>query len=173
MLGKIESRRWRDGRGREGLMASPTHWMWVWASSRRWWRTGKVGLLQPMGSQESDMTEWLNHNNQFVWNGVISIHESTDQGKTLVALSGYVLNHFITWWTARRFNQSIKGDQSWVFLGRADVEAETPMFWPPDVKSWLIWKDPDAGKGWGQEEKGMIEDEMAGWCHQLDGHGFR
>ena len=65
-----------------------------------------------------------------------------------------------------------KGDQSWVFIGRTDVEAETPILWPPDVKSWLIWKDADAGKDWGQEEKGMTEDEMAGWHHRLDGHGF-
>ena len=65
-----------------------------------------------------------------------------------------------------------KGDQSWVFIGRTDVEAETPILWPPDTKSWLIWKDPDAGKDWGQEEKGMTEDEMVGWHHWLDGHGF-
>ena len=65
-----------------------------------------------------------------------------------------------------------KGDQSWVFVGRADVEAETPILWPPDVKSWLIGKDPAAGKDWGQEEKGTTEDEMVGWHHQLDGHGF-
>ena len=64
-----------------------------------------------------------------------------------------------------------KGDQSWVFIGRTDVEAESPILWPPDAKSWLIGKDPDAGKDWGQEEKGMTEDEMAGWHHQLDGHG--
>ena len=55
-----------------------------------------------------------------------------------------------------------KGDQSWVFIGGADVEAETPILWPTDVKSWLIWKDPDAGKDWGQEEKGTKEDEMVG-----------
>ena len=65
-----------------------------------------------------------------------------------------------------------KGDQSWVFFGRTDVEAETPILWPPDVKSWLIWKDPNAGKDWGQEEKGMTEDEMAGWHHRLDGLKF-
>ena len=53
-----------------------------------------------------------------------------------------------------------KGDQSWVFIGRTDVEAETPILWPPDAKSWIIWKDLDAGKDWGQEEKGMTEDEM-------------
>ena len=65
-----------------------------------------------------------------------------------------------------------KGDQSWVFIGRTDVEAETPKLWPPDVKSWLIGKDPDAGKYWMQEEKGTTEDEMVGWHHQLSGHGF-
>ena len=64
-----------------------------------------------------------------------------------------------------------KGDQSWVFIGRIDVEAETPALWPPDVKRWLIWKDPDAGRDWGQEEKGTTEDEMVGWHHQLR-HGF-
>ena len=65
-----------------------------------------------------------------------------------------------------------KGDQSWVFTGRTDVEAETPILWPPDAKSWLIWKDPAAGKDWGQEEKGTTEDEMVGWHHRLNGHEF-
>ena len=65
-----------------------------------------------------------------------------------------------------------KGDQSWVFIGRTDVEAETPILWPHDAKSWLIWKDPDGEKDWGQEEKGMTEDEMVGWHHQLNGHEF-
>ena len=65
-----------------------------------------------------------------------------------------------------------KGNQSWGFIGRTDVEAETPVLWPPDAKSWLIWKDPDPGKDWRQEEKGMTEDEMAGWHHRLDGHEF-
>ena len=65
-----------------------------------------------------------------------------------------------------------KEDQSWVFFGRTDVEAETPILWSPDAESWLIGKDSDAGRDWGQEEKGMIEDEMAGWHHQLDGHEF-
>ena len=65
-----------------------------------------------------------------------------------------------------------KGDQSWVFIGRTDVEAETPILWPPDAKSWLIWKDPAAGKDWKQEEKGMTEDEMVRWHHRLNGHGF-
>jgi len=64
-----------------------------------------------------------------------------------------------------------KGSQSWMFIGRTDAEAETPILWSPDVKSWLIWKDPVAGKDWGQE-KGMTEDEMFGWYHWLNGHGF-
>ena len=64
-----------------------------------------------------------------------------------------------------------KEDQSWVFIGRTDVEAETPILWPPHGKSWLIGKDSDAGRDWGQEEKGTTEDEMAGWHHWLDGHG--
>ena len=65
-----------------------------------------------------------------------------------------------------------KGDQSCVFIGRTDAEAETPILWPHHVKSWLIGKDPDAGRDWEQEEKGTTEDEMAGWHHRLDGHGF-
>ena len=62
-------------------------------------------------------------------------------------------------------------DQSWVFIGRTDAEAETPILWPPDAKSWHIWKRPWCWESWGQE-KGMTEDEMAGWHHRLDGHGF-
>ena len=65
-----------------------------------------------------------------------------------------------------------EGDQSWVFIGRTDAKAETLILWPPHAKSWLIGKDPDAGRVWGQKEKGMTEDKMAGWHHQLDGHEF-
>ena len=65
-----------------------------------------------------------------------------------------------------------KGNQSWVFIGRTYVEAETPILWPPDAKSCLIWKDPYAGKDWGQEEKGTTENEMVGWHNQLSGHEF-
>ena len=64
-----------------------------------------------------------------------------------------------------------KGDQSWVFIGRTEVEAETPILWPPHAKNWLIWKDPDAGKDWGQEKR-VTENEMAGWHHRLNGHEF-
>ena len=66
----------------------------------------------------------------------------------------------------------LKGDQSWVFIGRTDVEAETPILWPPDAESWLIWKDPDAEKDWRWEEKEMTEDETVGWHHRHNGHGF-
>ena len=64
------------------------------------------------------------------------------------------------------------GNQSWIFIGKTDAEAETPILWPPDANSWLIWKDPDAGKDWRLEEKGMTEDEMFGWHPRLNGHEF-
>ena len=78
-------------------------------------------------------------------------------------------------WTARKSNQGspkgdTKGNQSWIFIGRTDAETETPILWPPDTTNWLIWKDLAAGKDWRQEEKGMTEDEMAGWHHQFNGH---
>ena len=66
----------------------------------------------------------------------------------------------------------LKGNQSWIFIGRTDAEAETLILWPPDVKNWLIWKDADAGKDWRQEEKGTTEDEMVGWHHSLNRHEF-
>ena len=66
-----------------------------------------------------------------------------------------------------------KGNQPWILIGRTDAETEAPIFWPPDVKSWLIRKDPDAVKDWWQEEKGMTENEMVGWHHRLSGHELR
>ena len=65
-----------------------------------------------------------------------------------------------------------KENQSWIFIGRTDAETEAPVLWPPDAKNWFIGKDPEAGKDWRQEEKGMTEDEMAGWQHWLSGHEF-
>ena len=65
-----------------------------------------------------------------------------------------------------------KGNQSWIFIRRTDAEAEAPILWPPDVKNWLIWKDPDTGKDWRQEEKGTTEDELVGWHFRLCGHEF-
>ena len=74
-------------------------------------------------------------------------------------------------WESLRLQGEVhsKGNQSWIFIGRTDVEAETPTLWPPDVKNWLIWKGPDAGKDWGQEEKGATGNEIVGWHHQLKG----
>ena len=78
------------------------------------------------------------------------------------------------WWRLLRLSWTVhpKGNQSWIFIGRTDAKAETPVLWPPDAKNWLIGKDPGAGKDWRQEEKGMTEDEMVGWRHWLDGHEF-
>ena len=75
-------------------------------------------------------------------------------------------------WTVEIQPVHPKGDQSWVFIAKTDVDAETPILWPPDAKNWLIWKDPDAGKDWRQEEKWMRENEMIGWHQQLNGHEF-
>ena len=76
-------------------------------------------------------------------------------------------------WTAREIQPvHPKGDQFWVFIGRTDAKAETPILWPPDVKNWLTGKDCDAGKDWRQKEKGTTEDEMVGWHHRLSGHEF-
>ena len=76
-------------------------------------------------------------------------------------------------WTTRRSNQSNpKGNQSWIFIRKTDAEAETPVLWPPHAKNWLIWRDPDAGKDWRQEEKVTTEDETVGWHHWLNGHEF-
>ena len=76
------------------------------------------------------------------------------------------------WWNSSSFFFFWLALFYWSIIGRTDVEAETPILWPPDAKSWLIWKDPVAGKDWGQEEKGTTEDEMVGWHHWLNGHGF-
>ena len=67
---------------------------------------------------------------------------------------------------------NLEGNQSWIFIERTDAEAETPMLWPPDMKNWLIGKDPGAGQDWRQVEKGATEDKMVGWHHRLDGHEF-
>ena len=74
--------------------------------------------------------------------------------------------------TARRSNQSILKNQPWIFTGRTDAKAETPILWPPDAKGWLIEKDPDVVQDWGQEEKGVTEDQVVGWHHWLNGHEF-
>ena len=75
-------------------------------------------------------------------------------------------------WTAGRLPVHPKGNPFWIFIGRTDAEAETPLLWPPDMKNWLFETNPGAGKDWRQEEKGTTEDEMAGWHHRLDGYEF-
>ena len=75
-------------------------------------------------------------------------------------------------WTARRSNQSVKGNTTWILIGKTDAEAQSPILWLPDMKSWLTGQDPDAGKDWRQEEKGTTEDETVGWHHWLYGHEF-
>ena len=109
-----------------------------------------------------------------------------------VVMYGYELDHKESWtlknqcfWTVvleKRLESPLdckeikpinpKGNQSWIFIGRSDAEAETPILWPPDVKSGFTGKDPDAGKDWRREEKGTTENEMVGWHHQLNGHEF-
>ena len=83
----------------------------------------------------------------------------------------------VIFWTTLNYCKEIqpvhhKGNQSWVFVGRTDVEAATPICWPPDTMNWLIWKDCDAGKHWRQEEKGTTEDDMVGWHYRLNGDEF-
>ena len=78
------------------------------------------------------------------------------------------LKHFL--WLRETLENTHMYVYIWLFIGRTDVEAETPILWPPDVKSWLIWKDPDAGKDWGQEERRTTEDEMVEWHHRVNGH---
>ena len=88
---------------------------------------------------------------------------------TYCMTQGTLLNAL--WWSKWEGNPK-KGGDIYMYTPIVVVEAETPILWPPDVKSWLIGKDPDAGKDWGQEEKGTTEDEMVGWHHRLNGHGF-
>ena len=96
--------------------------------------------------------------------------ESQDGGAWWAAVYGVAQS----WTRLKRLSSSSssKGNQSWIFIGRTDAKAETPILWPRDVKNWLIWKDPDAGKDWQWEEKGTTEDETVGWHHRLNGHEF-
>ena len=116
-----------DNRGWDGWMAS-TQWTWVWASSRSSWWTGRPGVLQSMGLQ-GVVHDWVTELN---WTERI-----------------YDCIFVLTVTFRMDWLNLPKGDQSWVFFGRTDVKAEAPILWPPDAKSWLIGKDPDAGKNWG------------------------
>ena len=101
---------------------------------------------------------------------------SSRKGKGKFALFGFVFDIIVLFKLPLDCKEikpvDPKGNQPWIFIGRTVAEAETLMLWPPDVKNWVIWKDPDAEKDWRQEEKGMTEDEMVGWHHRLNGHEF-
>ena len=139
---------------------------------------GQGGLVccSPWSHKESDTTEQLNWNELSQAYGFSSSHVWMWE---LEYKESWVLMNWCFWTLVLEKTlespldckeiQQVhpKGDQSWIFTGRTDAEAETPILWPPDAKSWLIWKDPDAGKDWRQEEKGMTEDEMVGRLHWL------
>ena len=120
----------------------------------------------------SKLTQQLFSNNKYSWCWRSKSPTSEDMGSVTMEKDPWRL-----WLEFEVFHLLFlkivnpKGDQSWVFIGSTDAEAETPILWPPDGKNWLIWKDSDAGKDW-RQEKGMAEDEMVGWHHRLDGHEF-
>ena len=129
---------------------------------------GSLACCSPWGHKESDTTEQLNWT---VWMWELDHKES------------WALKNWCFWTVVlektlespldcREIQSVHPKDQSWVFIGRTGAEAEAPILWPPDVKNWLIGKDPDGGKDWRREEKGMTEDEIVGWHHQLDGREF-
>ena len=161
-----------DDRGWDGWMASPMRWTWIWVNFRSWCLTGKPGVLRFMGSQRVGL-DWATELNWAdVWMWELDYEESWVPKNW--CFGTVMLEKTLESPLDCKEIQPVhpKGDQSWVFIGRTDVEAETPILWPPDVKSWLIWKDHDAGKDWREEEKGTTEDEMVGWHHRLDGHEF-
>ena len=106
------------------------------------------------------------------WNFIIFKLKKLRHNILLVSNSCYVNVHATVNDWKKIKSVRPKGKQSWIFTGRTDAEADASILWPPDVKNWLIGKDPDAGKDWRQEEKGMTEDEIVGWHHWLDGHEF-
>ena len=157
----------------------PTPFVFHWRGYLRWWLGSFQGVTQfpwlsPMYSAGMHVIRFLLSSScGHVWMWELDCEES------------WVLKNWCFWTMVLKKTvesrldykeiQPVhpKEDQSWVFIGRTDAEAETPILWPPYAKSWLIGKDPDAGRNLGQEEKGMTEDEMVGWHHQLNGHEFR
>ena len=133
---------------------------------------GGLACCDSWGRKESDMAEQLN------WTEAICTITTFDFLKVFFFFNVKHLKNL--YWICYNISSvfckikpvSPKGNQSWIFIERTDAEAETPILWPPDAKSWLTGKDPDAGKEWRQEEKGSTEDEMVGWHHQLNGHEF-
>ena len=146
-----------------GSVTADSSWLWTGAS--------KAPLSVEFPKQE-------------YWSGLSFIHNSKNGPKQIYHLVMHSQKNWCFWTVVLEKTlespldckdiQPVypKRNQSWVFTGRTDVEAETPILRPPGAKSWLICKDPDAGKDWGQEEKGTTEDEMVGWHHRLNGHEF-
>ena len=155
-------------------MASLTRWTWVWVNSGSWWWTGRPGVLRFMGSQRVGH-DWVT---DLIWSDLMYRCESWTIKKAedlknwcfWTVVLQKTLESPLNSKEIKAVNP--KGNQPWIFIGRTDAEAETPILWPPDVKNWLIWKDPDAGKDWSQEEKGTTEDEMVAWHHWFYGHEF-
>ena len=168
-------------------MASLTQWAWVWANSRRWWRTGKNRHAAVHGVTKND---WKTKDLRYLGNPYYFWHFTivAKMCKKIIVL--IIPGCFNNWYSELpksscfctvvlkktlespldcREIKSVnpKGNQSWIFIGRTDVEAEAPILWPPNVKNWLTGKYPDAGQDWRQEEKGTTEVEMVGWHHQL------
>ena len=146
-----------------------TRWTWVWVSSGSWWWTGRPGLLRFMGSQRVGH-DWVT---DLIW----CMDVRVGLWRKLSAEELMLLNYMVLEKTLESpldckeiQPDHPKGDQPWVFFGRNDAKAEIPVLWPPNGKSWLIGKDSDSGRDWGQEEKRTTEDEMAGWYHWLDGY---
>ena len=158
-----------------------TIWKIPWGIWRREWLPTLLFLLgafhelrslvgySPWGLKESNTTEWLTFS--LIFEKWLDYKESWAPKNWcfwIVVLEKILENPL----DSKIKSVNPKGNQPWLFIGRTGDEAETPMLWPPDMKNWLFGRDPDAGRDWRQEEKGMTEDEMVGWHHWLNGHEF-
>jgi len=114
------------------------------------------------------LTSWVTMEALEYWEWVVyPFSNGAFQPRNQTRVSCIASEFFTSWATGEAHS---KGNQPWILTGRTDGEAEAPILWPPDVNSWLVGKDPDAGKDWGQEKKGVTEDEMVGWHHWFNGH---
>ena len=172
-----------DDRGWDGWLASSTWWTWVWASSGSWWRIGKPGVLQSMGSQRVGRN-WATEQWQPHWGRVYPGEEAVvwdlkqDGKNTAEGVSSGEPNNWCFWTVVLRTLESPldckeiqpvhpKGNQSWIFIGRTDAKAEAPILCPPDTNSWLIGKDPEAGKDWGQQQQQKLY-SLKAWLLSLE-----